>query len=80
MPVVIGSLEEYVSVCCACGCALKPEEVSARMVGDFQDFDIRGPPQGASIVFCPSCKEKVQKYANDPVRTAWLRMHKLEHP
>ena len=80
MQVKTGSLDEYVSVCCFCGVALRQQEVSARMIGDFQDFENRVPPQSAAIVFCSDCKEKVRKYANDTVRAAWLRMHSLETP
>jgi hypothetical protein len=79
MQAVVGGIKEYVSVCCVCGCALKTEEIAARMVGDFQDFEVKGPPQQAAIVFCKDCKTKVERYANDTVQRAWFRMQQLDH-
>jgi hypothetical protein len=78
MQYAIASVDEYVSVCCVCGCALKTEEIAARMVGDFQDFEVKGPPQYAAIVFCSDCKTKVEQYANDTVLKAWIRMQQLD--
>jgi hypothetical protein len=47
-------------------------------VGDFQDFEVKTPPQYAAIVFCSDCKTKVEQYANDTVLKAWIRMQQLD--
>lgn len=78
MPLCVGALEEYISVCCFCGCALKTEEIAARLCGEYQDFIDRAPPQNASLIFCPDCKLKVEQYANDSIQKAWFRMQQLE--
>lgn len=79
MQVIIGGIAEYVSVCCFCGCALKTEEVAARLIGELQDFNQRGPPQPAAVVFCADCLIKLETYANDTVQKAWFRMQALDH-
>lgn len=76
----IGSLGGYVSVCCRCGCALREEEMAARMKGTWEDLRMNIFCEDASLIFCPECKDAVRKYATEPVRKAWLRMQKLEHP
>jgi hypothetical protein len=78
MQVTVGGIDEYINVCCFCGCALRLEEVAARMQGMYQDFVYRNPPVDACLVFCPDCKEKVEMYANDTVQKAWFRMQQLD--
>lgn len=80
VPCVVGGLDEYVSVCSRCGCALKEMEIAGNMKGTFQDFETRKTYPDSAIHFCHECKEAILKYANDPVRKAWLRMQALEHP
>ena len=79
MPLTVGSLGEYISVCCRCGCALKENEIGGSFKGEFHDIqkDIRYSE--STIIFCIECKNATRKYANDPVRKAWLRMQALEH-
>jgi len=79
MPLVIGSLDEYTTVCCRCGCALKEEEVGGTMEGIFHDLEKQILYSKSTIVFCIECKNTTRKYANDPVGRAWARMQPLEH-
>ena len=78
MQVTIGGLNEYTTVCCVCGCALKTQEVAARLSGEYIDYIHRSPPMDATLVFCPDCKIKIELYANDSVQKAWFRMQELE--
>jgi len=79
MQLTIGGLGEYVSVCCRCGCALKAEEISATMKGTWTDLEINTFCDDACLTYCKECKEITRKYANEPVRKAWLRSQQLEH-
>lgn len=78
MPLYIGSLEEYVSVCCFCGVALEVSEIAARFIGEMQDFETKTPPQPAALIFCSECLEKCRTYSNDSIQKAWYRMQQLE--
>lgn len=70
---------DYCSVCSICGCPLRKEDIYASLVGELWH---QGMPVSmatpAGLHFCKECFMKVQKYANDSVDRAFIRMRQLE--
>jgi len=68
----------YISVCSMCGYPLKPQEISARLVGCLIDITDPLDFAPACLDFCVGCTDKVLQFSNEEISVAISRMQEMK--